>query len=153
MRDWLRPGYSTVTPYLLVEGAAELVEFLEDAFDAEILTRRDRPDGTLLHAEVRVAECMIVVGESFDEDGPMVAALYLHVGDCDEVFAAALDAGATIAVEPVTDRTLGERHAAVTDPTGNVWWITTHLGEIDAEEERRRVEAVTKAGEEPEEVE
>lgn len=149
MNDWLRPGFSAVTPYLLVEGAAELVEFLEDAFDAEILSRRDRPDGTLLHAELRVAECMIVVGESFDVEGPMVAALFLHVEDCDEVFAAALDAGATIAVEPVTDRSLGERHAAVTDPSGNVWWITTHLGEIDVEEERRRVEALTAAGEEP----
>ena len=58
------------------------------------------------------------------------------------------DAAATAHAEA-----LGERHAAVTDPTGNVWWIATHLGEIDAEEERRRVEAVTKAGEEPEEVE
>ena len=153
MNEWLRPGFSAVTPYLLVEGAAELVEFLEDAFDAEILSRRDRPDGTLLHAELRVAESMIVVAESFDEEGPMVAALFLHVEDCDEVFAAALDAGATIIVEPVTDRSLGERHAAVTDPSGNVWWITTHLGEIDVEEERRRVEAITRAGEEPEEVE
>jgi uncharacterized glyoxalase superfamily protein PhnB len=153
MSDWQRPGFTTVTPFLLVEGASELVEFLEDAFDAEILSRRDRPDGTLLHSEVRIGESMVIVGESFDEEGPMVAALYLYVEDCDDVFAAALDAGATIAVEPTTERHLGERHCAVTDPAGNVWWIATHLGELDAEEERRRVEALTAAGEEPPEVE
>ena len=153
MSDWQRPGFTTVTPFLLVEGASELVEFLEDAFDAEILSRRDRPDGTLLHSEVRIGESMVIVAESFDEEGPMVAALYLYVEDCDDVFAAALDAGATIAVEPTTERHLGERHCAVTDPSGNVWWIATHLGELDAEEERRRVEALTAAGEEPPEVE
>ena len=153
MTDWQRSGFGTVTPYLMVEGASALVEFLEDAFDAEILTRRDRPDGTLLHSEVRIGDSMVIVAESFDEEGPMVAALYLYVEDCDDVFAAALDAGATIAVEPITERHLGERYGAVTDPCGNVWWIATHLGEIDEAAERRRVEAVTAAGEEPPEVE
>lgn len=153
MSDHQRPGFGTVTPYLLVEDASGLVEFLEDAFDAEILDRRDRPDGTLLHSEIRIGDSMLMVGESFDEEGPMVAALYLYVEDCDEVFATALDAGATIAAEPTTDRHLGERRAAVTDPCGNIWWIATHLGEIDAEAERRRVEEITRAGEEPEEVE
>ncbi|HLE38660.1 MAG TPA: VOC family protein [Acidimicrobiia bacterium] len=146
---WQRQGFGSVTPYLLVEGAAELVEFLEDAFDAEILTRLDRPDGTLMHAELRIGDSMVMVGEATEEYGPYPASLYLYVEDCDDVFAAALEAGATIAMEPTTMRHAGERYGAVTDPAGNVWWIATHLEDVDVEEESRRIEEMTAAGEAP----
>lgn len=151
MTDWQRPDFGTITPHLMVEGADELVEFLLDAFDAEVLSRRDRPDGTLLHAEVCVGDSMLIVSEATDEFGPIPAALQLYVEDCDEAFAASLEAGAAIATEPTTDRQSAERYAVVTDPCGNVWRIATHLGEVDLAEERRRVEEMTEAGEEPEE--
>lgn len=147
--DWQREGFGSVTPYLLIEGADELVEFLEDAFDAEILTREDRPDGTLVHAELRIGDSMLMVGEASEEFGPYPASLYLYVEDCDDIFAAALEAGATIALEPTTVPNTGERYGAVTDPAGNVWWIATHLGDVDVEEESRRIEELTAAGEAP----
>ena len=151
MTNWQREGFGSVTPYLLVEGAHELVEFLEDAFEAEILSREDRPDGTLMHAEVRIGDSMVMVGEATDEFGPLPATLYLYVEDCDDVFAAALDAGATIAMEPTTMPEEGDRYGAVTDPSGNLWWIATHLDEVDVEEESRRIEELTTAGEAPDE--
>ena len=149
--DWQRGGFGSVTPYLLIEGADELVEFLEDAFDAEILSRQDRPDGTLMHAELRIGDSMVMVGEATEEFGPLPATLYLYVEDCDDVFAAALDAGATIAMEPMTMPHASERYGAVTDPSGNVWWIATHLEDVDVEEETRRIEELTAAGEAPDE--
>ena len=135
MNDWKRPDFGTVTAHLMVEGADEMIEFLLDAFDAEIFHRHDRPDGTLLDAEVCVGDSMLLVSEAGDEFGPLPTALRVYVEDCDDTFAAALEAGAAIATEPTTDRQTAERYAVVTDPCGNVWWIVTHLGEVDAEED------------------
>ena len=151
MTEWQRPDFGTVTPHLMVEGADELVEFLLDAFDAEVLTRRDRPDGTMLHAEVCIGDSMLIVSEATDEFGPIPAALHLYVEDCDDAFAASLEAGAAISTEPTTDRHSAERFAVITDPCGNVWRIATHLSQVDLAEERRRVEEMTEAGEEREE--
>ena len=149
MTEWQREGFGSVTPYLMVEGANDLVEFLEDAFDADILSRLDRPDGTLMHAEVRIGDSMVMVGEATEEFGPLPATLYLYVEDCDDVFAAALDAGVTIAMEPTTMAEEGDRYGGVTDPSGNLWWIATHLEAVDVEEESRRIEEVTAADEIP----
>jgi len=113
MTEWQRPDFGTVTPHLMVEGADELVEFLLDAFDAEVLTRRDRPDGTMLHAEVCIGDSMLIVSEATDEFGPIPAALHLYVEDCDDAFAASLEAGAAISTEPTTDRHSAERFAVL----------------------------------------
>ncbi len=141
MSDWQRPEFGTITPHLMVEGADELVEFLLDAFDAEILHRKDRPDGTLLNAEVCIGDSMLIVSEATDDYGPMPAVFHLYSEDCEDTFAAALEAGADIATEPTTDRTTGERYAVVTDPCGNVWRIATHGGDaVEVEEDMEPVE-------------
>lgn len=149
MTGWQRDGFGSVTPYLMVEGAHDLLEFLEDAFEAEILSRQDRPDGTLMHAEVRIGDSMLMLGEATEEFGPTPATLYLYVEDCDDVFAAALDAGAAIVMEPTTMAEEGDRYGGVTDPSGNLWWIATHLDPADIAEETRRIEEMTAAAEAP----
>ena len=149
MRTWQRDGFATVTPYLLVEDADELVEFIEEAFDGEVMVRQSRPDGTLIHAEIRIGDSMVMLGEATDEFGTAPASLYLYVPDCNATFAAALQAGATIAMEPTTMRGIGERYGGVTDPCGNLWWIATHLAGVDVDAESARIDAA-EPPEEPE---
>ncbi len=135
MSEWHRPNFATVTPHLMVEGADDMIEFLLDTFDAEILRRNDRPDGTLIDAEVCIGDSMLLVSEAGDDFGPMPGVLHIYVEECDDTFAAALEAGAVIVTEPTTDPQTAERHAVVTDPCGNVWRIATHLGDLGAEED------------------
>ena len=152
MTEWQREGFGSVTPYLMVEGANDLVEFLEDAFDAEILSPSGSTRTAPMHAEFsRIGDSMVMVGEATEEFGSAPATLYLYVEDCDDVLAAALDAGATIAMEPMTMPHASERYGAVTDPSGNVWWIATHLDAADIEEESRRIEEPTAAAKSPDE--
>ncbi|GIW42756.1 MAG: hypothetical protein KatS3mg077_0038 [Candidatus Binatia bacterium] len=91
--DPIREGFHTVTPYLLVEGAARLIDFLSAAFDAEILDRKFRPDGTVIHAELRIGDSMVMLGEASSEFRPIPASVYLYVPDCDRVYQQALAAG------------------------------------------------------------
>ena len=150
--SWQREGFGSITPYLIVEDVDELMEFLEEAFDADVLTRRDRPDGTVIQAEVQIGDSRLIIGEPTDELGPVPGAFYLYVADCDETFGRALDAGASIFMEPANTPHTGERCGGITDPAGNLWWIATHLEVVDEEAEYRRIEELTAAAEGPEDV-
>ncbi len=89
----IREGFHTITPYLMVEGAARLIEFLSTAFNAAIVDRKFRPDGTVMHAELRIGDSMVMLGEATSEFTPMPTSIYLYVPDCDRVYHQALAAG------------------------------------------------------------
>jgi uncharacterized glyoxalase superfamily protein PhnB/uncharacterized protein YndB with AHSA1/START domain len=133
----IREGFHTITPYLLVEGAARLIEFLSAAFDAEILDRKFHPDGTVMHAELRIGDSMVMLGEASSEFRPMPASIYLYVPDCDRVYQQALAAGGE-SVFAIRNLPSGERYGGVKDPCGNIWWIATHIEDVSPEEEERR---------------
>ncbi|CDM65878.1 VOC family protein [Pyrinomonas methylaliphatogenes] len=133
----IREGFHTVTPYLLVEGADRLIEFLSTAFDAEILDRKFRPDGTVMHAELRIGDSMVMLGEASSEFRPMSASIYLYVPDWDRVYQQALAAGGE-SVFAIRNLPSGERYGGVKDPCGNIWWIATHIEDVSPEEEERR---------------
>jgi len=133
----IREGFHTVTPYLLVEGADRLIEFLSTAFDAEILDRKFRPDCTVMHAELRIGDTMVMLGEASSEFRPMPASVYLYVPDCDRVYQQALAAGGE-SVFAIRNLPSGERYGGVKDPCGNIWWIATHIEDVSPEEEERR---------------
>jgi uncharacterized glyoxalase superfamily protein PhnB len=116
------PRCHTVTPYLIVRGVPALLEFLANAFRAEMIERVERPDGSIMHAEVRIGDSVVMMGEPADEAQVMPASLYLLVDDADAVYARAMEAGAASVREPV-DQSYG-RSAGVRDTAGNVWWIT-----------------------------
>ena len=124
-----RTGPHTITPYLTVKRAEELVEFVKQAFGGvEVLRTTGSAGG--LHAEVRIGESRLMIGgyESVEEK---LTALHLYVPDADAVYQRALEAGATSLEEPV-DQFYGDREAGVKDPSGNVWWIATHkLGDAE----------------------
>jgi PhnB protein len=131
-------GFHTVTPYLTVEGVAKLLEFLKEVFDAQVTERVERPDGTVGHAEVRIGDSMIMMGEA--QDGKtMPGSLYVYVSDTDATYRRALQAGATSLMEPA-DQFYGDRNAGVQDPAGNRFWIATHIEDVPPEEMARRAE-------------
>ena len=137
-------GYNTVTPYLLVNRLPELVMFLEQAFDAEIMYRLDRPDGSIMHIEVGIGDSIVMLGEPMGEIGPMPTSIYLYVGDCDAIYERAIEAGATSVMEPTDMYHAGERYGGVKDPSGNLWWIATHIEDVPPEEQARRVVELAK---------
>ena len=136
-------GYHSVTPYLVVERAGELIAFLEQAFEGEVTERMIRPDGTIGHAEVRIGDSVIMLSNARDPWKPLQSALYLYVPDTDAVYQRALAAGATSIMEPV-DQFYGDRNAGVQDFAGHVWWIGTRQEAVSREELERRALAQMK---------
>jgi uncharacterized glyoxalase superfamily protein PhnB len=125
----IREGYQAVTPYLLVPGVPRLVTFLTEAFDAKEIIRLDRPDGSVMHVEVRIRDSAVMMGEPSPRFGPMPGSVYLYVEDCDIVYQRAIDAGG-ISVLEVTDMPhAGERYGGVKDPSGNIWWVASQIGD------------------------
>jgi PhnB protein len=136
-------GFHSVTPYLVVREVPKLLDFLKQAFDAQEIMRMPQPDGTIMHAEVRIGNSIIMMGEAQGEHKPMPAALYLYVNDADATYKRALQAGASSTMEPA-DQFYGDRHAGVTDPVGNLWWVATHIEDVPPDELARRAEAFMK---------
>ncbi|NNC73975.1 MAG: VOC family protein [Acidimicrobiia bacterium] len=126
MTDHRRPGFGTVTPYLIVEGAKELIEFIVEVFDAVELSR-SLDEGTITNSAIRVGDSMIEVSEARGGWGPFQGSLHLYVEDTDAVYAKALKAGATSLHEPL-DQPYGERSAAFRDPSGTMWFPATYTG-------------------------
>jgi uncharacterized glyoxalase superfamily protein PhnB len=136
-------GYHTVTPYLVVEGVDELIDFLKQAFDAVETERIPGPDGKVGHGEVRIGDSVVMMGEASGEWKPMPGMIYLYVNDTDATYKRALDAGATTVMEPA-DQFYGDRNAGVKDASGNMWWIATRKENVSPEELRKRAEARAK---------
>jgi len=121
----IREGFHTVTPYLIVREAAELIDFVKQAFGAQELNRGTGSAGGI-HAEVLIDDSMVMIGGGEALNRPsMPAALHLYVKDADAVYKRALEAGGASVREPV-DQVYGDREASVRDQAGNMWYIATH---------------------------
>ncbi len=115
----------SVTPYLHPKGASKLIDFLKEAFDAEEVARHADERGAVLHAQIRIGDSIIAMGEAHVPYQPMPPALHLYVPDVDSTYRSALRAGAKSMYAP-RDESYGDRSSGVTDPFGNVWYIATH---------------------------
>ncbi|NBB90147.1 MAG: VOC family protein [Spirochaetes bacterium] len=120
-----RPGFHTITPYLIVDDLESFLSFIQTVFDAtETLRMRGGSGGT--HVEVRIGDSMLMIGSGGGWSGTSLpAALYLYIDDVDERFRRALAAGATTMMEP-RDEEDGDRRGGVQDPFGNMWFIARH---------------------------
>ena len=137
-------GFHTVNPYLAVNGAAQVLDFLIKAFGAvEVGERFIGPDGAIMHAAVRIGDSMVEVSDAPGE--PMPAALHMYVEDTDAAYRRAMEAGGTSLREPMTTF-YGDRTAGVKDPGGNSWWIACHVEDVSQEELFRRMKAQSKEG-------
>ncbi len=117
-----RNTYRTVTPYLVVSDADAELAFLKAAFGATEATCQRRPDNTVMHAEMKIGDSLVMLGQAGGPWKARSAALYLWVENVDATYAGALQAGATSESEP-EDKPYGHRNAAVVDPNGVTWWI------------------------------
>lgn len=133
-------GYHTVTPYLVVEGAARLIDFLKAAFDAEEVFRMSGEGDTVAHAEVRIGDSMIMLGDAGAEHQARPSMICLYVEDVDATYQKAIAAGGTSIKEPA-NQFYGDRSGGVTDASGMQWWISTHVEDVTPEELERRAAA------------
>src|SRR6478752_4051450 len=96
----IRDGFHSVTPYLFAEGALRLITFISDGLGGEEVYRKERPDGSIMHAEMRIGNSMLMLGEAPVEFGPMPTSIYLYVTDSDAAYEKALQAGG-ISIFPI----------------------------------------------------
>ena len=146
-------GYSTATPYLIIKGAAEAIEFYKRAFGATEMLRMADPQGRAGHAEIKIGDSVIMLADEHPAMGyrsPRAlggssVSILLYLEDVDTVFARAVKAGAK-ALRPVTNQFYGDRSGTLEDPFGHVWTIATHVEDVPPEEMKRRAEAAMKSG-------
>src|SRR2546428_11094208 len=136
-------GYHTITPVLMVNDAAKLIDFLKDAFAAREKERFTDPAGKIVHAEVTLGDSIIQFSDAIGEWKPVQVPLLVCVTDTDSTYRRALKAGATSLREPM-NAFYGDRSAGVKDPFSNSWWIATHPEDVSREELERRAEAERK---------
>jgi PhnB protein len=129
-----------ITPYLLVSDINQFIDFLVHGLSGKVREKIARPDGSILHAQVMIADSLLMIGQPQAPWKPLPVMLYHYVPDCDATYKQALAAGATSEVEPA-DMFYGDRHACVKDVAGNSWWIATHMEDMSAEEIQTRAAA------------
>lgn len=138
------PGYHTVTPAIVVRNAPEAIEFYKRAFGAVEQSRMIGPDGTIAHAEIRIGDSNIMLGEenpAWGTKSPLSTngthgSLHIYVPDADAAFERAIEAGATVRY-PLEDAFWGDRYGKVTDPYGHEWGIATHVRDVPPDEMQR----------------
>jgi PhnB protein len=138
-------GYTAVTPYITVKGAAKAIEFYKKAFGAEEVMRLEMPDGTIGHAEIRIGGATVMLHDEAPDwkafspqtIGDSGSSIMLYVNDADAVVKRAAEAGATVTME-VADQFYGDRCGNILDPFGHKWSIATHIEDVEPDEIRRR---------------
>lgn len=118
-------GYTSLAPYLVVDEATEVVEFLEETFGAEQLRSQRREDGSVKHAEVRIDDTVVMIGGVEEPAMTRESMLFVYVDDVDAVFERGLEAGGNGIQEPERPEGQPDRRGALEDPAGNTWWIGT----------------------------
>jgi PhnB protein len=142
------PGYHTVTPSIVVRNGTEAIEFYKKAFGAEEVSRMEGPGGSIMHAEIRIGDSVVMLSEENEQWGtrsPLStngnpSSLHVYVPDADAAFKRAVDAGATVRY-PLEDAFWGDRYGKVADPSGHEWGLATRVKDMSDEE-------IRKAGEE-----
>ncbi len=145
-------GYHSVTPYLIVKGAAQAIEFYKAAFGAVELFRLEMENGVLGHAEIKIGDSCVMLADEFPDMGALgpqsmggsPVSLLIYMPEVDAVFARAIAAGATLK-KPVQDQFYGDRSGMLTDPFGHSWSIATHIEDVAPEEMTRRMAEFAKS--------
>jgi PhnB protein len=142
-------GYHTVTPYLIIKGAARAIDFYKKAFGAKELMRFPGPNGTVGHAELKIGDSPIMMADEMpgmayrspQSLGGTAVSILIYVDDVDAVAKRAIDAGAKV-LKPVQDQFYGDRSGFLEDPFGHQWSIATHTEDVSLEEMHKRTAAM-----------
>jgi PhnB protein len=142
-------GYNSITPYLIIRGAAQAIEYYKSVFGATEVFRMDQPDGRVGHAELQIGNSRIMLADenpslgaghaSAASIGASPVSLYLYIPDVDSVVERAASSGAKV-LKPVEDQFYGDRSGFIQDPFGHLWGIATHVEDVSPQqlEERMR---------------
>jgi PhnB protein len=141
-------GYHTVTPSLVVAGAAKAIDFYKKALGAQEVMRFPGPDGSLMHAEIRIGDSTIMLGDEMPEHGgrgPKLiggtpVSFFVYRDNVDAAWKRALDAGGK-PIMPLIDQFWGDRAGCFEDPFGHRWWLAQHVKDMTAEELQKSAEA------------
>ena len=139
------PGMRTVTPYLVVNGAAKAIEFYKKAFGAKEITRQGMPDGTLMHAMIKIGDSLVMMSDEFpgsDTKSPTSAGgttsnMHIYSKDVDKLWNQAINAGAKPTM-PLENQFWGERYGKLQDPFGHIWSVAMVVKMSEAEKEAKR---------------
>ena len=151
MTKHIPEGYHTATPYLIINGAADAIEFYKKAFGATELMRMPAPGGKIGHAEIKIGDSPIMLADEHSEMGyksPQTlggspVSIMIYVEDVDTVFNQAIAAGAT-AKMPLMDQFWGDRYGTIVDPYGFRWSLATHTRDMSPEEMERAQDEMMK---------
>ena len=139
-------GYYSLTPYLVITGAAEAIEYYKSVFGATESMRMPGPGGRVMHAELKIGNSVLMLADENPERGYLSpkshggtgSSVMFYTADVDATFKQAMDGGAT-SDQPPTDMPWGDRMAHITDPFGHNWAIATHTEDVSPEEMERRM--------------
>ena len=141
-------GYHTVTPSIFVAGAAKAIDFYKKALGAEEVMRFPGPDGTIMHAEIRIGDSLIMLGDEMPDHGGRgpkslggtPVGFFVYKEDVDAAWKRAIDAGAK-EIMPLADQFWGDRAGCLEDPFGHRWWLAQHMRDMTPEELRKAAES------------
>ena len=141
-------GYYTLTPYLVVQGASEAIEFYQKALGAKELLSMPGPDGAVMHAELQVGTSRLMLAEENPQMGTKSpktvggspVSVFIYTENVDALVKQAAAAGATVTM-PAADQFWGDRMGAFEDPFGHQWSVATHIEDVPEEEMANRMKA------------
>jgi PhnB protein len=140
-------GYHTVTPSLMIDGADRAIDFYKKAFGAVEDSRFAGPDGRIMHAQIRIGDSVLMLGDESPEHGARgprsyggtPVAFFIYRDNVDAAWKQAIGAGATEYVPP-PDQFWGDRAGCLEDPFGHKWWLAQHIQDLSPEELRQKAE-------------
>jgi PhnB protein len=150
MAKLIPEGYHTATPYLIIKGAADAIEYYKKAFGATELMRFPAPGGKIGHAEIKIGDSPIMLADEYPDMGyksPQTlggspVSIMIYVEDVDTVFKQAIGVGGKVQ-QAVQDKFYGDRSGTLEDPFGHIWHVATHKEDVSLEEMERRAQAAS----------
>jgi PhnB protein len=152
--NYIPKGYNSISPYLVVKGAAKAIEYYKKVFGATEVVRMDQPNGKVGHAELQIGDSRFMLAEenpsmgqghvSASGIGASPVSLYLYIPDVDRVIERAVDEGAKV-LKPVQDQFYGDRTGFIQDPFGHLWGVATHIEDVAPKELAERAKKVMQA--------
>jgi len=149
--SYIPKGYSSITPYLVVRGAAQAIDYYKKVFGATEIMRMPGPDGKIGHAELKIGNSQIMLADetpsmgaghlSADTVGGSPVSLYVYLPDVDDVVKRATNEGAKL-LKPVQDQFYGDRSGFIQDPFGHLWGIATHTEDVSPKDMEERMKKV-----------
>lgn len=125
MNEWKPENYPSVSPYLISPDAVALIRFLGDVFGATVTRRIDRPDGSVMHAEVRIDDSIVMIGGAATEHRASGPHIHVYVRDAAAIHARALQFGGVDVQPPARKHADDDLRAGFRDADGNTWWVAT----------------------------